>query len=104
MVEGLAVEHEAPVLRLESPKADAPLDRIDNFVADDELNGEIVKVGRVRRPGFSLRKGERSLKSVRLDMISKARDRCAPARERNLQSRLRARRAITRRSPTRCPS
>ncbi len=87
-IKGLAVEHEAPVLRLEAPKADASLDRIDNLVADNEFDDEIVKVGRFRRPSFSPRKGEGGLKSVRLDMIGKAPDRRAAAREGDLQSRV----------------
>ena len=57
-VEGLAVQEQPPVARLEAPEPDDPLDRVDDRVADDELDDEIVEVGRVRRPGLSVGNGE----------------------------------------------
>ena len=84
--ERFAVEHEAPIPRLQSPEPDDPLDRIHSLVADDELDDEIVEVGRVRRPWLSVGKGERRVELLRSEMIDQTRDLFASARQRRLES------------------
>ena len=85
--EGLAIQEEATVLGLESAEPHNSLDRIDGLVADDELDDEIVKIRRFRRPWLSLRSGERRVESIRPEMIDQARDPFAAARQGRLESR-----------------
>jgi hypothetical protein len=68
--EGLAVEHEAPVLRLESAEPDRASGRVDDPPVVNKFDREIVKRGRVRRPRigigdveacFELRRGQLKL-------------------------------------------
>ncbi len=87
MVNGWPLSTRRPPFASKSPEPDDPLDRIDNLVADDELDDEIVEIGRVRRPWLSVGKGERRIESLRSEMIDQARDLFASARQRRLESR-----------------
>ena len=95
--ERLAVEQKAPLLRLKSPKSDHALDRVDGRVANEELDDEIVQVGRVRRPRQSVGKGERRVEPIRPEMIDQTRDRFAAARQSRPKSGPERRRATVRR-------
>ena len=85
--ERFAVQEEPAVFRLESPKSDHPLDRIDSLAANDEFDDEVVEIRRFRRPWLSLGKGEQRVESIRSEMIDQARRQFAAARQRRLEGR-----------------
>ena len=67
--ERLAIQQKLAVARLEASKSDDLLDRIDRRVVDNQLDNEIVKVRRFRRPRMSVGKGKLGVESIGLKMM-----------------------------------